>query len=204
VALTSFGVTNADVLERVPLDTSQVDASSEPINTGDIDEFIQDASSAFVAILQRAGLDPASLNDDTQRQVQGAVEAYAVAEVLDVIGIGDVERYRQKYERLREMYASKPSMLSTVNGGRLRWEAGRERLFPSVISPRHPEHVWRVKDGSFEFGTSVPYAANHQYGRGRGPAWAGFPKIKKRKFLALTRRTAANITVIIRRYMGLG
>lgn len=86
----------------------------------------------------------------------------------------------------------------------LRWEAGRERLFPSVTSPRHPEHVWRVKDGSFEFGTSVPYAANHQYGRGRGPAWAGFPKIKKRKFLALTRRTAANITVIIRRYMGLG
>lgn len=120
MALTSFGVTNADVLERVPLDTSQVDASSEPINTGDIDEFIQDASSAFVAILQRAGLDPASLNDDTQRQVQDAVEAYAVAEVLDVIGIGNVERYRQKYERLREMYASRPSMLSTVNGGRVR------------------------------------------------------------------------------------
>lgn len=85
----------------------------------------------------------------------------------------------------------------------LRWEAGRERLFPSVVSPRHPEHVWRVKDGKFEFGTSVPYAANHQYGRGRGPAWAGFPKIKQRKFLALTRRTAAKITRLIRQHMGL-
>jgi len=87
--------------------------------------------------------------------------------------------------------------------GLLRWEPGQERLFPSVVSPTHPEHVWRVKGGKFEFGTSVPYAVNHQEGRGRGPAWAGFPKIKQRRFLKLTRRTATKITRIIRTHMGL-
>lgn len=132
MALTSFGVTSSDVLERVPLDTSQVGAATEPISTADIDTYIQDASSSFVAILQRAGLDPANLNDDTERQVQDAVEAYCVAEVLDVIGIGDVERYRAKYDRLREEYASRPSMLSTVNGGRVRSNISTSSLKPTA------------------------------------------------------------------------
>lgn len=97
----------------------------------------------------------------------------------------------------------KRKILDTDNNRLLRWEPGQERLFPSVVSPTHPEHVWRVKDGKFEFGTSVPYAINHQEGKGRGPWWAGFPKIKQRRFLKLTRRTAAKITRIIRTHMGL-
>jgi len=96
----------------------------------------------------------------------------------------------------REVFGIGPDRL-------LRWEPGNERLFPSVVSQRHPEHVWRIKDGEFEFGTSVPYARHHQEGSGRGPAWAGFPKIKKRVFLTLTRSTAAEVTRIIRKHMGL-
>jgi hypothetical protein len=96
------------------------------------------------------------------------------------------------------------SKFSEPIAGPLRWTRGQERLFPSVVSSSHPEHVWRIKDGKFEFGTSVPYAANHQEGKGRGPWWAGFPKIKQRRFLKLTRSTAAKITRLIRSHMGLG
>jgi hypothetical protein len=109
------------------------------------------------------------------------------------------------YTGQEALYGFIKSKMLGINENRLlRWEPGRERLFPSVVSPTHPEHVWRVKDGAFEFGTSVPYAKNHQEGSGRGPAWAGFPKIKQRRFLGLTRRTAAKITRLIRSHMGLG
>lgn len=122
MAVTSFGVTAADVLERVPFDTTQVSATSRPISTGDIETYIQDGSSSFVAVLTRAGLDPDSLNDDTMRQVRDAVEAYAVAECLDVIGISSqtMRNARQKYDDLLERYSSKPSMLSTTNKNRVR------------------------------------------------------------------------------------
>lgn len=86
----------------------------------------------------------------------------------------------------------------------LRWAPGRERLFPSLVSFDHPEHVWELnkKGKFFEFGTKVPYAANHQFGRGRGPAWAGFPKIKARPFLNLTKKQVADIRRMMARYVG--
>lgn len=98
----------------------------------------------------------------------------------------------------------KKAMLGRDQGSRLlRWENGRERLYPSVVSAHHPEHVWRVEGDTFVFGTRVPYAGKHQRGEGRGPAWAGFPKIKKRPFLAVNRESAAQIRRIMLRWIGI-
>ncbi|MFP4598049.1 MAG: hypothetical protein ACLFVJ_07345 [Persicimonas sp.] len=85
----------------------------------------------------------------------------------------------------------------------LRWKPGQERLFPSVVSARHPEHVWHTDNQSFTFGTRVPYARNHQEGKGRGPWWAGFPKIKQRRFLGLSRKHVAEIRRMISRFIGI-
>lgn len=50
----------------------------------------------------------------------------------------------------------------------LRWEPGRERLYPSLVQPTHPEHLWESDRASARFGTRVPWAADLQRG-GIGP-----------------------------------
>src|SRR5690606_16440379 len=52
MALTDFGVMVDDVLEKLPLDTSQVSATTEPLSTVDIMGFIQDASSSLVGLMR--------------------------------------------------------------------------------------------------------------------------------------------------------
>jgi len=135
MALTTFSVTSDDVLERVPFDTTNVGASSKPVSTGDIDTYIQDASSRMVAVLTRAGLDPGALNDDTERQIQDAIESYCVAEILDVIGVGSgqqITRYRQNFNQLLDEYKRNPSMLSTSNSGRVKSNISQSTTKPDA------------------------------------------------------------------------
>lgn len=98
----------------------------------------------------------------------------------------------------------KQKILGKLLGTRkLRWAPGMERLFPSVTQEGHPEQIAQINGRNIIFGTSVPYAANHQYGFGVGPAWAGFPKIKQRKFLTLGPRQIAEIRRIISQVVGI-
>jgi len=46
----------------------------------------------------------------------------------------------------------------------LRWKGGDERLYPSLVSTRHPEHVFKVGQNKVEVGTAVPYAARIERG----------------------------------------
>lgn len=85
----------------------------------------------------------------------------------------------------------------------LRWAPGMERLFPSVTKEGHPEQVAEINGRTIRFGTTVPYAANHQYGFGVGPKWAGSPKVKQRKFLTLGPRQVAEVRRIISRTVGI-
>lgn len=98
----------------------------------------------------------------------------------------------------------KKKMLGKALGARLlRWAPGMERLFPSVTQENHPEQIAQINGRNIIFGTSVPYAANHQYGFGVGPAWAGFPRVKQRKFLTLGPRQIAEIRRIISQVVGI-
>lgn len=110
-----------------------------------------------------------------------------------------------KYTGQEALYGFiKRKMLGDKIGSRLlRWEPGNERLYPSVVDSRHPEHVWRVKGKEFQFGTRVPYAYKHQYGKGRGPWWAGFGKVKRRTFLGLSRKAGAEIRRRMARHVGI-
>lgn len=95
-------------------------------------------------------------------------------------------------------------LIGDQNGSRLlRWTPGSERLFPSVVSQGHPEHIEEVRGSTIRFGTSVPYAANHQHGIGRGPLWAGRPSIKERRFLTITAADAAEIRRIMAQVVGI-
>lgn len=115
MALTDFSVTVDDVLEKLPLDTSQITATTEPVSTTDIEGFVQDASSELRAVIDRAGIGYDSINDDTKRQMQSAVEAYAVAEALDAMGVTgrQYDKYRGKWEEARDRYTAQPSTMAT-------------------------------------------------------------------------------------------
>ena len=84
-------------------------------------------------------------------------------------------------------------------GRMLRWRAGRERLYPSLISPSHPDHIFEAKRHSVEIGTAVPYARNHQFGIGLQP----FDRqpLKKRPVIALTRSDFRGWVRVIQRHV---
>ena len=63
----------------------------------------------------------------------------------------------------------------------LRWDGGKEVLYPSMTDPTHPKHIWKPKDTSYEFGTSVPYARGHHEGTGLG--YKGRYIVPKRELL---------------------
>ena len=99
-------------------------------------------------------------------------------------------RYYLPYKRA-VLGAEKP-MLRWARGGGEAPAAG-ERLYPSLI--RRPgvqgrEWIARAWKDGFEYGTRVPYAANHQYGRG---TYKGKYKIQRRVVLKMSDRTMREI-----------
>jgi phage gpG-like protein len=81
------------------------------------------------------------------------------------------------YENEPKYAGFKRAMVASGERGnlpRLRWVHGpasqpiqdHERLALSFTDPSHPEHVWTSTRTGFEFGSSVPYAENHQFGIG--------------------------------------
>lgn len=56
----------------------------------------------------------------------------------------------KRYERLKSAILGDLTVL--------RWKGGKERLYPSLTSAAHPEHVHTVRRDRVEVGTTVPYA----------------------------------------------
>lgn len=68
----------------------------------------------------------------------------------------------------------------------MRWTPGKERLYPSLMNPAHPEHVFTSDARGMVVGTRVPYARGHQLGVGE-QKWDKIP-LPRRPILALTDR----------------
>lgn len=158
------------------------------------------------------------------KRAQASVERFFVDQ--ETVDEGAVDIFRYLRGRMRENFRTqgqtagvawadytgdeqlyglvKRIMLGKKYGERkLRWSPGNERLYPSLVSPGHPEHIEKVNEKRIQFGTSTPYASNHQYGVGRGPEWAGSPSTKQRRFLTITPRDAAEIRRIMARTVGI-
>lgn len=95
----------------------------------------------------------------------------------------------------------KRGILGDTYGSRLlRWEPGKERLYPSLTQDGHGEHVWRVERQKFTFGTSVPYASNHQHGTGIGPLGEPIPQ---RRIAVLGTGSIVELKQMILKFVGL-
>lgn len=84
----------------------------------------------------------------------------------------------------------------------LRWLGGRERLYPSLTDPRHPQYVYRPEPAAVTLGTSLGYAGRHDRGEGTAPArWGGYP-IPRRPLVALGDPLLRAIAEITSTYAG--
>lgn len=84
----------------------------------------------------------------------------------------------------------------------LRWQPGRERLFPSLTDESHPEYVDERSPESITLGTRVPYASNHNRGQGRAPEHLGGHTIPRRPFMAIGRPMTRQIATALGNYAG--
>lgn len=109
----------------------------------------------------------------------------------------DYEKAEPKYGKMKKALIGKSAYPAL-----LRWDGKNERLYPSLTRANHPEHVAIIDVGAraLRFGTQVPYAINHQLGKGRN--MFGEP-IQARPFLSVTPRQAADIRRIIASVTGI-
>lgn len=93
----------------------------------------------------------------------------------------------------------KSKFVPNVRDSLMRWKPRRERLYPSLTSAKHKEHVWKTTPKSVEFGTSVPYAK--LIDAGNAPGWKGKYTQPKRKLLGVSKGGFTRIMSIIQLYV---
>lgn len=125
MATSTFGVTTADVIARLPFDASQISASSK-VTTSDLEGYLEDGASQLVGVIKAAGLSPGSLDDDTSTQMRAAVCAYAVAQALDRLGYSGKTRddALRRFEDARLRYSQQHHQLA-ARGERFRSNISR-------------------------------------------------------------------------------
>lgn len=109
-----FGVTTARVIRRLPVDSSEVTATTE-LSIDDVEGYIKDAAAAIHGLLAQAGVDPDSIDDVTEQQCASYVEAKAVADSMDQMGASTAPGYgiyRQRADQVYNRLAARPQTLN--------------------------------------------------------------------------------------------
>ena len=92
----TFGVEHSDVLEKVPIDTSQIGADTTPISTGLVDEYIIDRSAQVHGVLAKGGiLSPEDAGEITIRQAGMYIRTASALDVIDKMGFTDQQQRGQ-------------------------------------------------------------------------------------------------------------
>lgn len=121
MATSDFGVAWGDVVAHLPIDTTDISATSTPLSTADIEAYIVDASVNFAGLLQQAGMVPIGLSDDATAQIASAIKWYAVAESFAALGYSkkSSDDARARYEAAYSRYANNSRAVSG-RGSRVR------------------------------------------------------------------------------------
>lgn len=95
-----FGLEAGDIVDELPIDGSQISATSTPVNTGHLEGWIDDRASMAIGVLAKGGItDVDNLDDATERQVQIYIKAATVSDALDKMGMSTeqgMDRWQQK------------------------------------------------------------------------------------------------------------
>lgn len=89
------------------------------------------------------------------------------------------------------------------NYGPMRWSPIGARLIPSLTGSG-PDHVWKVTNTSFEYGTSLDYAKGHHDGTGYAKKWMGGYKLPQRKLIGIGNEGSNELRRTLQRYIVTG
>lgn len=116
MAATTFDLTWEDVLPELPFDPSSISAISTP-SSGDLTAYLMDGGAQLAGCLAKSGVSAdgiATLDDNTKRQCQDALKAYAAAKAMGRIGYAGTERDAKmaRFDALLNLFATRPQMLA--------------------------------------------------------------------------------------------
>lgn len=106
MAVYTYSLTYADVVAELPgIDSGSVTATTEPLSTSTINQYIEDGAAKLNSVLIARGITPAAdMGETDHAALVGAVKSYAVSKCLYVLGaVGD--SYEQANERWLTVYA---------------------------------------------------------------------------------------------------
>lgn len=106
MAVYVYSLTYTDVVAEIPmLDGGSVTATTEPLATGDITQYIEDGAGKLNSMLSARGITAdANLDETDHAALVEAVKAYAVSKSLMALGaMGPL--YDQSWERWQQVYA---------------------------------------------------------------------------------------------------
>lgn len=115
MAVRTYSVAASDVADKLPVDARFITASTYPVNTGDLTQYIQDVSGRLTAALQKAGRDPDNLDDDALSQAQSAVVQGAVAAALERMGRAGSDPHSRavaRYEEAMRSFETNPNSIA--------------------------------------------------------------------------------------------
>lgn len=121
MAVYIYGLTYTDVVAEIPrLESSNVSATTEPVSTTSIAQWLEDGAAKFNGTLSKSGITAdatmATEHEDAHASVAAAVKAYAVMQVMAVLGMsGPV--YDAAASRFTEIYSeisSRPQQLGAA------------------------------------------------------------------------------------------
>jgi len=109
MAVYTYSLTYADVVGEIPgLDASDIGASTEPLNQGNINQWIEDGAAEINRVLAKSGITAdATLDATIHASCASAVRAYAVTKSLAVLGVtGEV------YQQARDIWEQRFAEIS--------------------------------------------------------------------------------------------
>lgn len=115
MAVYVYGLTHADVAGEIPgLDASDIGAATEPLNTTNIGQWLEDGAAEINRQLAKSGITAsAELDETVHASCASAVRAYAVAKSLSVLGVtGEIyQQARDIWEQRITELANRPQGL---------------------------------------------------------------------------------------------
>lgn len=114
MAIETHNITTDDVLDRLPLETSRITATSKGLDTGQLDAWVVEAAGQLNALLSRAGADVDNLDDKDTELVRAGILAYAVARALEVANASDdqINRHWSQWLSTKDIVSTSPDTLS--------------------------------------------------------------------------------------------
>lgn len=117
MAVYTHGVTNGDVLEAIEgiVDTSQIDATSNPINTSQIDRWVDEGAAQVNSALTKLGIsNTADLSDDNAtQQLADAIVSHAAYKTLRALGwSARAQEFKVDFNDMVNQFRTTPSALN--------------------------------------------------------------------------------------------